>query len=827
MIMSRSAPLAEYIATLRAHLPRELLGLPNFVAWDTLPPTKPGGKPRKMPVNPVTGRGADPTDPTTWSSFERALQYYEEHDCSGVGFVFTESEFTGLDFDRCRDPITGVIEPTVQAYIDRFASYTEVSPSGTGVHILVRGTLKNPGRKKGNIEVYNTARYFTLTGNRVAGTPAEIAKRQAELDAFHAEVFGAANPQPEEPIVPDDVDGNASIEPERAADDDWLIERAGRARNGAKFTALMAGDMSGYASPSEAVSALLFHLAFWTRRDPVQMDRLMRRSGLMRDKWDEKRGERTWGENEIAHAIAEVRTVVRVARANATSETVPPVPTTAKVDVLVPGGHPTPQGYVEVNTTSFANNVLNSLPDARVLVRGFIPGEILGQPGDRRFVPLSLERGRLLYDAHARLSAWKAKGRDELVCNFVPCSMDHARLVNAAAIEHENVRELKGIVRVPGFAGREFARLSPGFNKQPGVFYDEHPLLRGLKPIRNKEEIHGVLTDLLIDFPFQAESDWQNFIGLLLTPSVRPAYVGNTPMHLVLSCMERSGKTKLIELVFGQIALGDVLAAMALSQNEEECEKKILSLLLAGTTCIHLDNLPPFLDSRVLASLLTAAAFQGRVLGYTRLARVPNDLITIGSGNNTRGSSEMAKRVVPIRLLPKDDHPEERTDFVHKDLEGYLSGIRPQVVAALLGMVENWRAEGSPAGSLPFGGFEDFARVVGGVLKVQGYTQWLANRKEWVTDADIVGGDLAALVAAWKVAFQRPVKPGEVFDLARKHELFSDYTSGSDVHAGKSGFCRRVLMAATQRPVGNVRIVCSGEGSSRRYRLVELDGGAA
>jgi putative DNA primase/helicase len=99
------------------------------------------------------------------------------------------NKLVGIDLDHARDPDTGVITPEAQAILDRMQTYTEVSPSGTGLHLFCRGQLPPGGRKRGPIEMYETTRYLTVTGCHVEGTPARVEARQIELDAFHAEVF--------------------------------------------------------------------------------------------------------------------------------------------------------------------------------------------------------------------------------------------------------------------------------------------------------------------------------------------------------------------------------------------------------------------------------------------------------------------------------------------------------------------------------------------------------------------------------------------------------------------------------------------------------------
>ena len=127
-------------------------------AWD-------GKRWTKHPHNPRTGRMASSTDLMTWSPFEVVLEAYEAGMYNGIGFCFCSADpFVGLDFDNCRNPETGEVDSCVLEYVARFEDrYVEVSVSGTGIHLITRGKIQG-GTNKGNYEIYDQDRFFTLTG---------------------------------------------------------------------------------------------------------------------------------------------------------------------------------------------------------------------------------------------------------------------------------------------------------------------------------------------------------------------------------------------------------------------------------------------------------------------------------------------------------------------------------------------------------------------------------------------------------------------------------------------------------------------------------------
>jgi primase-polymerase (primpol)-like protein len=130
------------------------------------------GKPAKVPYEPWAGKlvRARINDPASWNTFGVAITAFEfgRGNFDGLMFALTPDDpFAFVDLDHCRDPRTGHVDPWAREIIDFLAGYTEISPSGTGVHIFVRGSLPPFGRKKGNFEVYDRGRFATVTGNRL------------------------------------------------------------------------------------------------------------------------------------------------------------------------------------------------------------------------------------------------------------------------------------------------------------------------------------------------------------------------------------------------------------------------------------------------------------------------------------------------------------------------------------------------------------------------------------------------------------------------------------------------------------------------------------
>lgn len=287
---------------LRAQVPLCLRERAQWVCWRLI---KREGKPTKVPVCATTGDAASSIDPGGWVTFDQALAACSrDPTLAGIGFVFSPDDpFAGIDLDDCRDPQTGAIKPWARDFLEKLNSYAETSPSGCGVKAFVRaakaGNACKKGYQGGAVEIYDRERFFTVTGARLTEYSSNVEERQAQLDAVYVQVFPKPKPPPPLP--------RKMAQRTAALSDDEIVKLASEnPKNGAKFSALWAGEWQArYRSASEADSALVFRLAFYTK-DAAQIDRLFRRSGLLREKWDEQRGQARYGESTITKALDKV-----------------------------------------------------------------------------------------------------------------------------------------------------------------------------------------------------------------------------------------------------------------------------------------------------------------------------------------------------------------------------------------------------------------------------------------------------------------------------------------------------------------------------------------
>jgi putative DNA primase/helicase len=289
-------------------IPQELQQLPRWVCWAyTWSQTK---EKWDKPPRRVDGRLASSTDAATWCDFGPAVRAVESGvpRFDGVGLVLTGDTLVAVDLDRCiaegsaaavRAGGLDGIDPWARAIVNDLDSYTELSPSGHGLRIFVRGRLpRGSGNRNGCFEVYDCARYVTVTGDHIATTPTTIEGRQSALERVVARML------PSRPVTtPPPRDRIARVEP----NEDALLERARSARNGEQFRALFdRGDLAAFGHDhSRADLALCSMLAFWCDSDALRVERLFRRSALFREKWDERhrRSGETYGQMTVAKAL--------------------------------------------------------------------------------------------------------------------------------------------------------------------------------------------------------------------------------------------------------------------------------------------------------------------------------------------------------------------------------------------------------------------------------------------------------------------------------------------------------------------------------------------
>ena len=276
------------------NIPQELKTLKQWVCWV--------GK-DKIPKNAYTGKNAMSNNPDTWADFDTAVSACNKYKFDGVGFMFANGYF-GVDLDHCLDKVDFCDE-----FVETLQSYAEISKSGTGLHIICKGTLPSGSRRKNGVEMYSQGRYFICTGNIYNDKYKKIVDCTESVKVLHNKYLPSNTPKIQKAISTLTDISNITVS------DQEIVDKARNCKSGYLFTMLYQGEWQGvYSSQSEADLALCNQLAFWTQKDTQQMDRIFRSSGLMRKKWDEHRGESTYGEITLSKACARCSEVYNPAK---------------------------------------------------------------------------------------------------------------------------------------------------------------------------------------------------------------------------------------------------------------------------------------------------------------------------------------------------------------------------------------------------------------------------------------------------------------------------------------------------------------------------------
>ena len=291
------------------NIPAELQELPQWVLWRYEWKDETGAW-AKVPYS-ADGYRADSTNPERWSDFKTIISVWtsNENRYDGIGFVFNEETgIIGIDLDNCLT--VEVDEDGIERYkatpfanrvLSLCPSYTELSPSKTGLHIIGKAQITRAVKSsKYPIEVYAKARYFTFTG-ATYNVSNSIHSVQSGVDKI---LSGLANKQANTKQTQEE---RAVLEPTSTVLASERLEMAFNSKNGSQIRALYDGDTAMYGSDDSAADmALCSYLAFWSENNPSLLDEMFRSSGLYRAKWDKRHSSdgKTYGEMTIERALS-------------------------------------------------------------------------------------------------------------------------------------------------------------------------------------------------------------------------------------------------------------------------------------------------------------------------------------------------------------------------------------------------------------------------------------------------------------------------------------------------------------------------------------------
>lgn len=259
------------------------------------------GRQTKVPYQP-NGQKAESDNPATWATFEEVQRAAARFD--GLGIVFTSDKLLlGVDLDHVLNTVGGIVSADAMLFVESADTYTEVSPSGDGLHVFLQLSepLELQRNRSGDYECYTNKRFFTVTGISYHDD-AKPLRTVSPLEAIALlQIIGY--PWKDKPSANGKHNPLPTTNYQLPTADDELIKRISASKQAAKFDRLMSGDTTGFASPSEADSSLCCILAWWTK-DAAQIERIWLSSGLgNREKTADREDYR---QRTIAHALSSV-----------------------------------------------------------------------------------------------------------------------------------------------------------------------------------------------------------------------------------------------------------------------------------------------------------------------------------------------------------------------------------------------------------------------------------------------------------------------------------------------------------------------------------------
>lgn len=357
------------------------------------------------------------------------------------------------------------------------------------------------------------------------------------------------------------------------------------------------------------------------------------------------------------------------------------------------------------------------------------------------------------------------------------------------AVPHRGLPVLDGIVCSPVLDAQGDLVGSPGYHPGARLWYEGAPLRRSRPSTQAAVDL--LLGEWLGDFAFASEADRAAALGLLVQMVMRRMIPSACPIHVVEAPVQGSGKDLLVQAL-ATVGLGGVPTVQAWSQSPEERQKKLMAGLLSGAPLLWLGNVTGRLADPTLAAILTAhPVYEDRVLGGSTMGRVTTaGLSVVATVNNAHLDDDLATRAVRVRIDTGLEDPTVGRVFRHRDLIGWTSAHRDELLSAVLALIESARADGAEWSGPVHGRYPAWSRIVGSVVEAAGLGEhWLAHRAATRGLGSLEAQEWAALVAAWAARGGVRSTAGELAVYCSSRELLLGVV-GEDPKRGARGLSR-------------------------------------
>ncbi len=392
------------------------------------------------------------------------------------------------------------------------------------------------------------------------------------------------------------------------------------------------------------------------------------------------------------------------------------------------------------------------------------------------------------------------------------------RLAKIMCDKPESVPRLDGILHAPYLRRDGAIILSPGYDPTSRKYLSLPPgwaipsLPTRPTPADVKAAVRLLGDELLCDFPFARESDKAHAFSELLTPVVRDYIDGATPLHLNEAPQQGTGKGLLAEVAV-RVATGTMPESAQYVTDEAEMQKTLVATLLQGPSVVLLDNLAGTIESAALATALTEPIYRGRLLGESRMLRLPISGVTwIATGNNCTLGSDYPRRTIHVRLDARTDQPHLRTGFRHA-LPKWAVEHRAELIHALLILVRAWQTAGCPAGQRTRGRYESWAATIGGILQIADIPGFLDPGADPMDDET---SEWRALTDAWWAEYAgNNITPAKLVQVALRAGLLTSLLASAKGELGQASKMGKALQQRRDRVFGDYTILAQDARNRR------------
>jgi DNA polymerase I-like protein with 3'-5' exonuclease and polymerase domains len=415
------------------------------------------------------------------------------------------------------------------------------------------------------------------------------------------------------------------------------------------------------------------------------------------------------------------------------------VPPARKRKADTPGA----EGRVTVVCNQDRHDVINALATALIqrwdATELFNHGGIVSRLGSRGMVPVDRGTSRDIIQATC-ITVDEMEGAQGTDYKF---TWPDGNSIAAVLSRADKFSPLEAIARAPYVRPDGTVVTEPGYDEATRTVLILDPALAGLEvpedpsPEQIKAARDLIMDEWLGDFPFDADADRANALGLVVTPAIR-GLVPRVPLAVVDGLQMGVGKNLLADVIL-TVHTGEPARPLSFVDEKEEMRKQITAAFRTGADFFVFDEAHT-IEGAALAQALTAATWQDRILGVSNMAEFPNRVTWISLGNQVQVRGDLTRRVYRIALRPTYANPQDRKaeTFRHPDLGSWTRAHRRELLVAVLTLVRAWFAAGQPypARGVSFGSFETWERYVGGIVEMAGLPGFLANLKVWRSESD-------------------------------------------------------------------------------------------